>query len=87
MAAVRQDVMLAAYAVSLGFQIESGRFDDKGIPVGTLAFNKGKIRVWCTERGWRVARQEGDRFLENPSDRDYFAKLKKALDAGHAQAD
>ena len=86
MAAVRQDVMLAAYAVSLGFQIESGCFDDKGMPVGTLAFNKGKIRVWCTERGWRVARQEGDRFLENPSDRDFFARLKKALDAGHAQS-
>lgn len=82
----RQDVLLAAYAMSLGFQVIADGFTEKGLPAGTLAFHKNEVRVWFTARGWRVAREVGGRIEGKPADSDFFVQLKKALDAAHAQS-
>ena len=88
---LRDDLMLAAYAVSLGFEVcpyQSGgkvtpaAFDDAGIPHDSLQFVLGDVSVWMTARGWRVARVV-DGLFEKPNDSQFYAKLKDALDEGN----
>lgn len=86
---LRDDLALAAYAVSLGYelrghldaQLNITAFDSTGIPPDSLQFIIGDVHVWCTTRGWRVSRLVGDVF-PRPTDSDFFPKLKHALDEG-----
>lgn len=91
---MRDDLKLAAYAVSLGFTLEiqgcSGPrgfspdlFDSTGIPHDGLAFHRGPVAVWQTAQGWRVAKLEDERFPK-PQPSDFHANLKAALDVGAA---
>src|SRR5690348_11752793 len=85
----RDDLKLAAYAVSLGFgllgspgQLSPAQFDDDGIPPpDSIQFVIGDVHVWNTARGWRVSRLVDGSYAK-PSDSDFFDKLKHALDEG-----
>lgn len=85
----REDLLLAAYAVALGFEIQGDRavklqtvlFDSNGIPHDGLQFLIGDVNIWQTSRGWRVARVI-DGMFEKPNPSQFYAKLKPALDEG-----
>jgi hypothetical protein len=90
---IRDDLRLAAYAYSLGYEVRgerfvdlrspggAGMFNSDGIPPESLQFIIGDVHVWDTARGWRVARLI-DGLYEKPSPSGFFAKLKDALDEG-----
>ena len=85
--AIREDLMLAAYAVACGFtlRIDGGkrRFHPDsfiaGIPHDGLSFERDDVHVWSTARGWRVAKVEGGRF-PRPVDSDFHRTLYPALE-------
>lgn len=87
---MRDDLMQAAYAVALGYSLhidgDKRPFVPasfiKGIPHDGLSFERGRVSVWNTARGWRHGKltDEG-RYL--PPTPDVFHKsLVAALDAG-----
>lgn len=85
--AVREDLLLAAYAVSLGYSIEAGpngfKFDPTGIPHEGLQFTRGDVHVWDTARGWRCSRLGDDgRFPHPPPPGEFYQRLLGALTAG-----
>lgn len=84
-APLRDDLALAAYAVSLGYSIRlypgSGFDEETGLPDHSLQFNFGRTDVWNTQRGWRVADLNSGLY-EKPVPEQFYSKLKDALDAG-----
>lgn len=86
---LRDDLALAAYAVSLGFELRghldaplaATHFADDGIPPNSLQFTIGDVHVWATQRGWRMS-QLVDGVFARPTDSDFYLKLKQALDEG-----
>jgi hypothetical protein len=91
----RDDLLLAAYAIALGFEILGGRHAEKlccdhfndttGIPADSLSFERttpdgNGVVVWQTDRGWRVARLLPTGY-EKPTPESFHPKLKDALDA------
>lgn len=90
---LRDDLMLGAYALSLGFEIRghldvkltdpgaAGLFNSQGCPPDALQFVIGDVNVWETARGWRVARLIDGKY-EKPDPSQFFDKLKDALDRG-----
>lgn len=84
---LRDDVRLAAYAVSIGFELRaengsalgSATFNYDGTPADTIWFVIGDVHVWLTAGGWRVSRLVDDVF-EKPG--LFFPTLKRALDEG-----
>ncbi len=92
-APLRDDLVLGAYAISLGFEIRGHQdvklthpgasmlFHPDGCPRDGLQFVIGDVSVWDTARGWRCARLIDGRY-EKPSDSQFYSKLKDALDEG-----
>lgn len=78
----RDDLLLAAYATTLGYAIEASKIDDTGIPHDALKFNLGAVSVWATSRGWRVAKLANDGMWPKPQNSDFHSTVKAALDAG-----
>lgn len=89
MKGLRDDLALAAYAISVGYELRGHNdtaiavalFDYGGIPPDSLQFMIGDVHVWSTARGWRVSRLV-DGLYAKPADSDFFRHLKQALDEG-----
>ena len=93
----RPDLLLTAYAVSLGFKVRSYTnehsmdtpvFNAQGVPSDSLTFvlqhPKGDdIVVWQTARGWRVAQKRAGHY-PLPQAKDFFQSLMLALDSAYA---
>ncbi len=93
----RPDLLLTAYAVSLGFKVRSYTnehsmdtlvFNAQGVPADSLTFvlqhPKGDdIVVWQTARGWRVAQKRGEHY-PLPQNKDFHQNLLSALDSAYA---
>lgn len=79
---IRDDLTLAAYAVSLGYSIDfaSAHFV-AGIPQNGLRFSKGDVHVWETSRGWRMTKLV-DGMFTMPQDSDFYKNLLSALEDG-----
>lgn len=101
MSKLREDLALAAFAVAHGFTLRSGRsgrrgepvapcdFDAVGIPHDGLCFQLGRVEVWDTARGWRVAALEGEgeeARYPKPQPHEFHGKLINALRAAIAAA-
>lgn len=87
MSKVREDIMLAAFAVSLGYEIyyANAKFDVTGIPHESLHFGRdgGNVHVWETARGWRVAKREMfENAFPRPEASDFHSTLLAALKHG-----
>lgn len=92
---MRDDLKLAAYAVALGYTLHLDALGSarplpvaafephKGVPADGISFKRGAVTVWDTDRGWRVAKLEGDRFPK-PQPSDFYRSLYHALNAGVA---
>lgn len=84
--AVRPDLMLTAYALSLGFEVQGPGgtpitkyvCNADGIPSDSLQFHMGDVDVWQTSRGWRVARVVDGRYQTTIT----FSGLRPALEEG-----
>lgn len=91
---LRDDLALAAYAVSLGYELRGhydvslssagapALFNDDGIPHGSLQFIVGDVHVWATARGWRTSRMMPSGVYDLPTASHFREKLKAALDEG-----
>lgn len=86
---MRDDIKHAAYAVALGYRLTTGggRAIDParcshGFPDDGLSFERGRVTVWETARGWRVGRFTNEGRFAPPVDGDFHKSLVKALDAG-----
>lgn len=78
----REDLLLAAYAVSRGYTINETVYDEAtGVPATALVFVYGRTWVWFTSRGWRVA-DLIDGEYEKPKIEQFHPTLKAAIDAG-----
>ena len=92
MSKLRDDLALAAYAVSLGYTLRGHNdldltptpnfFGDDGVAHYSLQFRLGDMHVWATERGWRCSRLLARGMFEKPTDLCFWKSLKDALDEG-----
>jgi hypothetical protein len=80
---IRDDLTLAACAISLGYKIgnlTSAHFV-AGIPQNGLQFERGDVHVWETSRGWRVAKLKEGKFPPAEAG-DFHRNLLTALENG-----
>ena len=84
---IREDIFLAAFAVSLGYEIyhAAANFNANGVPQESLHFGRdnGSVHIWETARGWRVAKREKfDDVFPRPEASDFHKTLLEALKHG-----